>query len=374
MNAIFTTGTSKGKIHFPGLNGIRAIAALIVIFFHVNSHIGLFGLQPIQYFVDRAEMSRIAVVLFLVLSGYLITYLLLEEKSTYGGIELRKFYVRRILRIWPLFYLIILVALIILLSGFHEKSISESLKIIGLYSVFLSNFAMLNGLALLTIAPLWSVGVEEQFYIFWPILINKSKNIYRSLWFFLIAYVCFKLIFSKIIKIEIIANGLDLFAFDSLAVGGIVAYLYFTHNKILKWLYNPGIEALSWLFFLLSLVIGRIHIIGFLDKDIYAVAFAIIILNVSTNNKPIISLENRLFNFIGRISYGVYLYHMTLVYFLSLFLKPYIIGLGNPILQFVEVYVVVLITTLGVAYLSYKYFESWFLRLKTRFTKVPSSN
>src|SRR5260370_5785061 len=134
MNTNITTNISKEKIHFPGLTGIRSIAALIVIFFHINRNTDLFGVHPIKYFTDREEMSRIAVVLFLVLSGFLITYLLLTEKKAYGTIEFRKFYMRRILRIWPVYYLIVLIALVILLMGYYEKSMSQSLAILGIYS------------------------------------------------------------------------------------------------------------------------------------------------------------------------------------------------------------------------------------------------
>ena len=103
---------TETKIHFPGLNGIRAIAAFIVVFFHINATMWFFGSKPIHYFEQRDEMSRHAVVLFFVLSGYLITYLLIQEKEKFGRIAIRKFYVRRILRIWPLYYLCVAVGFI----------------------------------------------------------------------------------------------------------------------------------------------------------------------------------------------------------------------------------------------------------------------
>jgi peptidoglycan/LPS O-acetylase OafA/YrhL len=365
---------TKEKVHFPGLNGIRAIAAFVVILFHFNLHIDLFGMQPIRYLVNREEMSRIAVTLFLVLSGFLITYLLLTEKKTNAAVNIRKFYARRILRIWPLYYLVILIILVMVAGGYRERDLQYSLTAIGIYSVFLSNFAIIYGLKLLTIAPLWSVGVEEQFYAVWPVFINRTTNIWRSLWFFLIGYVSLKFIFSYIIYNTLVAYGLELFAFDAFAVGGIAAYLYFTKSRLLKRLYSPALQAACWVFFLVSLVRGKIHVIHFIDKNIYEFAFAIIILNVSTNPRPLISLENRLFNFLGRISFGIYMYHMILYYFLSVLLGPYIAGLNNIPLQFVVVYAITVTATVAVASLSYRYFESPFLRMKTRLAIVPNKD
>jgi peptidoglycan/LPS O-acetylase OafA/YrhL len=365
---------SKEKVHFPGLNGIRSIAALTVIFFHINHNVGLYGLTPIKYFINREEMSRMAVVLFLVLSGFLITYLLLIEKEAYGFIGYRKFYMRRILRIWPLYYVILFIALIILLSGHYENSFELSLKTIGIYAAFLSNFALLKGMALLTIAPLWSVGIEEQFYLFWPWLVSKSQNVHYALWLFLIAYILIKLFFLKVIKTTIIYAGLDLFAFDALAIGGIATYWYFSKNKVLKLIYHPFVQIIAWTFFLVSLIIGKIRMTEFLDKEIYAAVFAVIILNVSTNSISIITLENKFFNFMGRVSYGFYLCHMTVLYLLSFFIKTRLDKLHSVALQFVLLYVIIITATLAIAHLSYKYFESGFIRLKTRFTNIPSSD
>src|SRR6478735_4462608 len=100
----------EGKIHLKGLNGIRAIAALAVVF----SHLGLsqldFGI-PTKNSIDLAGYG---VSIFFSLSGFLITYLLLIEKERFGDIQIRQFYVRRILRIWPLYYFYLLITLLTL--------------------------------------------------------------------------------------------------------------------------------------------------------------------------------------------------------------------------------------------------------------------
>src|SRR5262245_59932952 len=96
------------RVYFPNLNGLRFIAALAVIIHHIEQQKAdfclpnSFGAAPIQLF------GELGVVLFFVLSGFLLTYLLLEEEKTTATIGIRNFYIRRILRIWPLYFLIII--------------------------------------------------------------------------------------------------------------------------------------------------------------------------------------------------------------------------------------------------------------------------
>jgi peptidoglycan/LPS O-acetylase OafA/YrhL len=182
------------KVYFPGLNGLRAIAASIVIFFHINSTMWFFGATPINYFEKREEMSRHAVVLFFVLSGFLITYLLIKEKEKFKKVDVKKFYIRRILRIWPVYYAAILLSLFLIPAKVYEHSIGYSMETIVLYALFIPNFAMMAGYMLPTISPLWSVGIEEQFYALWPLILNRTKNIFGFLLFFLFGYIALKVI------------------------------------------------------------------------------------------------------------------------------------------------------------------------------------
>ena len=102
-------------VYFPGLNGIRGIAAMIVLIFHIDQYTR-------QYFdmadigIWKTDMQKFAVVMFFVLSGFLITFLLLVEKKDTGRISFRKFYARRILRIWPVYYLVLFVGMALLIT------------------------------------------------------------------------------------------------------------------------------------------------------------------------------------------------------------------------------------------------------------------
>src|ERR1700679_371071 len=99
-------------LYFPNLNGLRFIAALAVIIHHAEAFRWIFGLPNAWRTVPAiGHLGDFGVVLFFVLSGFLITYLLLEEERVHGRIEVGRFYVRRALRIWPLYYLFVALAL-----------------------------------------------------------------------------------------------------------------------------------------------------------------------------------------------------------------------------------------------------------------------
>ncbi len=209
------------KIHLKGLNGIRAIAAMIVLIFHIDQFISLFGLKSIGF--HTTGMAGYGVTLFFVLSGYLITRLLLIEQKEFKKIDLPKFYLRRILRIWPIYYLVILITIIIYLTVPHLINNTEGqvLTTFLLYSFLLSNVGYGLGLGITPITPLWSVEVEEQFYAFWPFLLGKSKNVLKTLIILILVYFSIKL------TLRFTDNGvyyrlISLCCFDCMAIEELV--------------------------------------------------------------------------------------------------------------------------------------------------------
>jgi len=363
------------RIYFPGLNGLRAIAALIVIFFHVNSTMWFYGSTPVHYFEKRDEMSRHAVVLFFVLSGYLITYLLIREKEKFGTIAVRKFYVRRILRIWPLFYGALLLAVFVIPFNRFGQSISYNLQTIGLYSLFIPNFALMAGYKLPSIAPLWSIGIEEQFYAVWPIVIKSIKNIFLFLVFFLFGYIALKIVLVVTGNIwSPFSVNLNYFSYDTLAIGGITAWLYANNHAVLKVLYHPVLQVAAWLFFAVSCILGPFDVHYVINKEIYSIAFAIIIVNVSTNPATLIKLKGKIFDFLGRISYGMYVLHPFIIILTAIPLKYIVPSIHSKPAQLLLINAFVVPLSIGVSWLSYRYFESKFLKRKEQYSKVLSSN
>lgn len=362
------------QIYFPGLNGIRAIAAMIVLIFHVDQFFRFFELKSLGY--HQAGMAGYGVVLFFVLSGFLITYLLLLEKTRYNKINLPKFYMRRILRIWPIFYLAIFITLIILISNPNLIFSGEDQLFVTftLYTLFLSNIGYGLGLGITTITPLWSVGVEEQFYAFWPFLVNKSKNIFTTLIIVILVYLIIKLVF-RFTEYKYIYNIINISCFDCMAIGGVGAYLFYVKSKFLKLIYHPTLQIISWLVLIVSIFYKPLHLFSFIDKEVHALFYIIIILNVSTNKNTIICLENKILDFIGKISYGIYVFHI-IVMVLTSYIFTKMIGYHpkGSFLDYAFVYLIVISFTIGISYLSYNYFESYFLKRKVKYTNILSKN
>jgi peptidoglycan/LPS O-acetylase OafA/YrhL len=182
---MFVSQNSTKKIYFPNLNGLRCIAAFLVIIHHIEQ---LKSLLNINNFWEELpfvqQLGILGVNLFFVLSGFLITYLLLAEELEFKTIHIGKFYMRRILRIWPLYFLIVFLAFFVLphislfiLPGYGKDVIYSNLFLrLFLYAIFLPNVVQ----PLLGIVPYvsqtWSIGTEEQYYLIWPIILKYIKN------------------------------------------------------------------------------------------------------------------------------------------------------------------------------------------------------
>ena len=356
------------KVHFKGLNGIRAIASMIVVIFHIDQYMPLFGLPGLGY--HQTGMAGYGVVMFFVLSGYLITFLMLKEKDRFQRVDLRKFYIRRILRIWPLYYLIIGITLLMIIGNILPPPSQFSLTI-TLYSVLLSNVGYALGLGAINMLPLWSVGVEEQFYLMWPVLLNNSKNVLRSLTVVIAIYFAIKIYF------RIVDNGqwynlICWSAFDSMAIGGIGAVLVFERSKIIEWMYHKLLQLIAWLFLIISIIHSPIHIATLIDNEIHSLIYLILIINVSTNPSPIIGLENRILDYLGRISYGVYLYHVTIIVLASHFLVRASLIQEQSWYGYAIIYILILGGTIALATLSFEFLEKKILVLKARFERIES--
>jgi len=376
------------RIYFPNLNGLRFIAAFTVIVHHVEqqksdfSLSNSFGNSTIQLF------GELGVTLFFVLSGFLITYLLLEEERNTTTIGIRNFYVRRILRIWPLYFLIITLGLLILpniplfdIPDYEKATVYKNLiGKIALYIFFLPNLVS----PLLGIVPYsahtWSIGTEEQFYLTWPVLLKSIKKYRLPLMFIIIAgylLVARALYSSRTdflpIK-EAIFEFWPTFNIDCMAIGGFFALILHTKNPLLKFFQNKYV-----IYFALALVILLIgngvyfpilyinHLkFQYFYKEFYAFWFGIIILNFASNPEIPFSLEAKPLKYLGKISYGLYMYQpigIALAFHIAV-LTP---GIFNPIL-----YILSIAFTVGIAALSYKYFESYFLQFKRRFSIIAS--
>ena len=368
---------SQTKIYFPNLNGLRFIAAFMVIVHHLEQLLSIFGFNNLWKNPIINAIGGLGVELFFVLSGFLITYLLLVEEHKTKTISIKDFYIRRILRIWPLYYVIGLLAFFILphFSLFNVPNYSQQLTenfslSFVLYLFFLPNLLLFGyGIVVPYASQSWSVGVEEQFYLIWPILMKFFKNKLVLLFSIILVYLFMRVFGFRIIQkyffwnheMDLLRSVWSGFKIHCMAIGALFSYCLFHKNKTLTFFLHKYVYRIALAFLIVS--------IGFsLNVSLlYDVLFGIIILNlVSSENKGIF-LENKIMNYLGKISYGLYMYHVIAIV-ISIKLFQYLGWLNNHLLLLLTVTFI----TMLFASLSYYLIEKKFIVLKSRFSKVIS--
>ena len=336
-------GTDGGpRPYFPELDGVRAIAALMVMVFHF---------QQIFHPVSVLIFGQTGVDLFFVLSGFLITNILM--KAQHGDWhEVRNFYIRRTLRIFPLYY------------GYLLLSCLVVGVVSGWYWVYLQNIAESFHLGLAGPEHFWSLAVEEQFYLVWPFLILfwPRRWLAGSMWGVVLVAVS--------LRVALVHSTVGLFTFtptrlDGLAGGGLLAFYYargslHRYRHLLTWI---GAGAL------VSLVAEKIasHGTGLAWVEVVkytsagALYVSIIGLLIITRDGPVHRvLECRPLRELGRVSYGLYVYHPLLF----MLLAPHLRGLPlmlRAVILFMMAYLVALASFYG--------FEKRFTNLKERLTR-----
>lgn len=347
--------------HRPALDGLRAVSILAVLVLHVNS------IYQFPFVVLRGGF--LGVDMFFVISGFLITSLLIEENATHGSIRLRAFYMRRALRLLPAVIAAILFTLFI-------AFLAGSFTAVGLTPIRLAStlFYFNNWLqALVNDSPwflthFWSLSIEEQFYLIWPLalitLLRRQRR--TALWI-----VGCAITVSWLLKVGLywsgaswqrLYHGSDTRA-DALLVGCLLSLLIYSqalpaivvrHHRILG--------RCAWVVFGALLVVadfrGPLAYSG--GFTFAAIVCAFILLNALI--APAAILNSRFFLWIGKRSYGLYVWHWP-VYLLVATFVP------NMLMAPVS-----LIGTFCFAALSYRYIEKPFLDLKRRHSATRVQN
>lgn len=391
------------------MNALRFMAALLVVITHIEliKHHLKYGQHfwsfyqgsgwetPVNSIINNkfhwiapfvSTAGPIGVVFFFVLSGFLISYLLLAEKEKTGTISLKAFYMRRILRIWPLYFSILILGFFILpnIDFFYIPHQSESLSEhfwpnLILYIFILPNLAQAMYLPVPNIGQAWSIGVEEQFYILWPLLFKLRKNILSTIIYAFLFFVIIKVLFL-FVDLNILSNStedvikqfLAATKVECMALGALAAYVLFKKKtKILKLIYSELVFFSS----LVSIPLIIYFTPAFIQDAqhlVLSIAFFIIILNLSTNKKYSQFLEKKVFSFLGKISYGIYMYHFVIC---TIVIKSFLI-LNIPYNSWSQalIYILIISLTILISWLSYEYLEKGFLRLKSTYQRVKSTS
>jgi peptidoglycan/LPS O-acetylase OafA/YrhL len=371
------------KLYFPNLDGLRFIGALSIILFHIDTLKPEQGVPVIKYIYHFHSLGTLSVSMFFVLSGFLITYLLLQEKESSGTIDLKAFYKRRILRIWPLYYFIIILGFFVFphVSDFFQKDYTAHagqnvwITLLGCLLFLPATLFTPNDLPD-TMRASWSVRVEELFYFLWPVLFKKTKN-YLNLCLGVVALVVL-LRFGNFCLRHLLKNSPQYFNIlgmvggilvqyrvSCMAIGGIGAWIIVKEkNAITSVIYRKDVQILTYIstFFLL---IFKVHI-PFIYYEAYSVLFCIIILNLACNPQCILNLDYKWLNYLGKRSYGIYLYSPIVTIFCIGFVKEYCSQFNTWQLNLI-LYALVIVITITVSALSYQFIERPFLRIKGKY-------
>lgn len=311
--------------------------------------------------------GRYGVDLFFLLSAYLITELLLRERERFGTLDLRSFYARRILRIWPLYFLGIFIGVALTFVDPTEKF---PLSYAAGFALLFGNWMIsLKGSVPSAVYALWSVSFEEQFYLLWPAFVSRArgKAFLRSCALLLVlASISRFLLFGRAqsmhSEMTIFTNTFT--RLDPLALGIAAAVLLrgkhlqlCISTRIMMFTigYSLWMMAARWCGVYLNYML--------LGYPAVAVGALLIFLAVLGS-----SVAPGWLRYLGKISYGLYVFHG-----IALYLAVHILGgYAHSVKQFVAYWWLSFALTLALSVLSYRFYESPFLRLKERFARVKS--
>jgi peptidoglycan/LPS O-acetylase OafA/YrhL len=361
----------------PELDTLRFFAFLAVFVSHIAQRFSVellvqhhhvpFWLAKIGFRFARGGVY--GVDLFFVLSTYLITGLLLREKEVTGSLHLLAFYTRRILRIWPLYYLfVILAALIPFLNPQHEFTLRYVLPFLLLMGNW--SFVFLGWPNTLAV-PLWSVSVEEQFYLLWPPVVARLSR--RQIAIAAVAMVFIANI-SRLLGVAMRQSTLQLWPntfahLDSIAAGILLAVLVRWRNFSLR--YPSRLTLVAFGLFGLA-ARGYFAEVGPNERMTLLatlIGYPVVVLACAAILVAFLeaSFRSPVLEYLGKISYGLYIYHSMCIAIVYTLL-PAAHGVIDNFMRII----VALGITIAVSAASYALVEKPFLKLKQRFTYVDS--
>jgi peptidoglycan/LPS O-acetylase OafA/YrhL len=369
----------SGVIMIPGLDGLRAVAFFLVFLCHT----------------DYMNFGWVGVLLFFVLSGFLITGILIDMKESLNAQAFFiKFYGRRFLRIFPLyyFYILLMLALAFFLYsiGFRQPRMVEFFQQIPYALTYTYDFFYASAWykESLFLTHFWSLSVEEQFYIFWPVLILLTpKKSYKTLFVAaILAGPIFRIGLATIYNHHLFAflgpvtaKGIYPLPFshiDAFGFGAFISQYRIPRARLQFWILLVAVPVIGFLTqYLTSGSIGQLNEFGFPFpiangyKHIWGYSllnyfFAVTIYAVARDGLFNRFLEQGWMKYLGRISYGMYVYHFFLIYFVGRIQD--VVPINFTDMKFPGA-VLSLAATILLASVSYRFIEKPILDLKDRY-------
>jgi peptidoglycan/LPS O-acetylase OafA/YrhL len=385
------TKSTGNRFYRPELDVVRFLAFLLVFLHHSLPHAGNPRLESVlkvfaPVFYTFVHACRFGLSLFFTLSAFLICELLLREREAAGTVGVKQFYIRRILRIWPLYYLGLALGVVF---AFLPGGESVAAAKLGWFAIFMGAwYGATQGMLKNPAFPLWSISVEEQFYLFapWVIKYFNRKSLYgfcvaliivANLWLYYLGKVGISdscISFNSFVEFECFAGGILLCLFLhsrtpsiagwhrlTLLAGCCTFWMIAASGQLYRSAHHPSDSTGSWI------LVGCYAL-----STLGCVMLLAASLGVTSKLLPGWAI------YLGRISFGLYVYHSfaifivrdipihsflnhaNLIYPLYAFLS-FVLTVGSP-----------LVLTLLMAALSYRYFETPFLKMKKRHSVIES--
>jgi len=353
--------------YFKQLDGLRFVAVLAIMAAH--------WLKIEAIFIYSIIASNISVDLYFVLSGFLITRILLQHKikieaqNSTRSKAIKNFYARRSLRIFPIYYLLIFICIVL--------NIAPARDIFPYLLTYTTNFLRLQLTDLGPFGHLWTLAIEEQFYLVFPFFILWLPK--QHLKKFLYGGIILALI-SRVIAVYVLNKPIAVYVFpfccaDALCIGGLLAFTLVYERNIQQILQKKYLLWMSLLLFVfcsyrfiaisqtdaIAMVLFRLSISGF--------CLWIIGIGISNNYKGMakLFLEHKIIMYLGKICYGIYLYHFLAPYLASFLFDIFPLKDPFPRILVLEKAFIYFILTIIMASVSWQLIEQPINNLKKRF-------
>lgn len=364
--------------YFKNLDGLRTLCFLMVFLFHSFTTTDNQILQSSSYSYIKNSVfgnGNLGVNFFFVLSGFLITYLLLIEQEKKSKVDVLKFWFRRVLRIWPLYFVCVFIGFGVfpMIKSYLGETPQETAHL-WTYLTFTSNFDFIayGRPDASVLGVLWSIAIEEQFYLLWPLLFLLFKA--DRLWIPMVLLLSGSLIFRLLHPDYFNYEFHSLSCMNDLVVGGLLGWLSKQKTEWLQWICAKGrwILYIAYpifllLFFFRDELFYHSDLLKPWEKLITSFAIGLIVIDQAFNGTSPMQLSRfKLISRLGKYTYAMYCLHFVAILIVVTITKK-IIGIDTVWSVYLLEPAMSLVLTVVLSYLSYRFLESYFLRLKTKF-------
>lgn len=361
--------------YFPNLDASRFFGFILVFLGHcfITTSSEIKSSNTYSFIVNWGKVGVLGLEYFFVLSSFLITWIILKEQHLTNSFSIKNFIVRRTLRVWPLYFLVVLIGYGIfhwLSSMGHNLTPLPDFYHFGLFTI--NFYVSEHGINFLFfLAFLWSISIEEQYYLFYSLITKYIKpNILLFCSLMIISSLVFRFFFLDDDK-QLYFNTFS--ALGNFGIGGITAFIAFYQKPIFTKLTNRSrsFNIVFYIVLLLSIIfyhqINSYWFNTLFIRIYFSLLFAYMIIEQACGKNRWFNMgKSKRLDYWGKISFGLYCFHGITITLLIKALE--FTGVKDFLISVYLVYpIIILIVTIILSHLSFKYYEKYFLNLKNQF-------